>query len=134
MECATKWLQGELGGADIDRMPHNNPGYDIRVRRADDSVLYVEVKGTVRPLPHFYMSEGERRFAEDQAEKYRLLVVYSIDREARIGTVLLRAGALGGADVELQPTQWEGSLALEMLDPHEASLTRHVLRLGARGK
>lgn len=109
MELALAHVRGLHPGEQVERMPHNNPGYDIRVAAAD-GVRYVEVKGTTRPFPHFYMSEGERLFAERNSDRYALLAVFAIDLAARTGTIAVRPGSLDGNDVSLRAVQWEGEL------------------------
>ena len=74
---------------------------------------YVEVKGTTRALPHFFMSEGERPLAPDHADRYSLLIVHAIDLEAETGQLLLRDGAVDGAD--LSPPRHLGSALAERL-------------------
>jgi hypothetical protein len=96
--------------ADVTPMPHNNPGYDIRVDDSGKTIRYVEVKGTLRPDPHFFMSEGERLFSHDNAARYTLLVYYAIDRVGRTGTKLVCEGAVDAGDLTLRPTHWEGTV------------------------
>ena len=110
MEIAISWLEADHPEAAVRRMPHNNPGFDVRVED-DARVRYVEVKGTTRALPHFFMSEGERLFSHDHAADYTLLIVYSVDTTARTGQVLTRKGPIAGDDLVLQAVQWEGALA-----------------------
>jgi hypothetical protein len=116
MEIAVGRLEADHPNAAVRRMPHNNPGYDIRLED-DAGVRYVEVKGTTRALPHFFMSEGERLFSHDHAADYTLLIVYAVDTEERAGRVLMRDGAVGGDDLVLQPVQWEGALAAPGSEP-----------------
>jgi hypothetical protein len=91
-------------------MPHNNPGYDVRVADSGKTIRYVEVKRTLLPDPHFFMSEGERLFSQDNAARYTLLVYYGIDSGGRSGTCLVREGAVDGSDLVLRATQWEGTV------------------------
>jgi hypothetical protein len=94
-------------------MPHNNPGYDIRLGLSSDAVRYFEVKGTTRAAPHFFMSEGERLFAEAHTESYTLVCIYGIDLDRRTGVVHERPGMVQGEGVELRPVTWEGWVILE---------------------
>jgi hypothetical protein len=96
----------------VERMPHNNPGFDIEVVAAGER-RYIEVKGTTLPRPRFFMSEGERRFSEAHAGSYSLWVVYSIDMRARRGTLVKREGSVGEMSADLVPTQWMGVLPLD---------------------
>ena len=65
---------GSQGAPDAAQQP--------RLRHRDryaHGTRYVEVKGTKRPLPHFYMSEGERLFADANRDHYFLLVAFSVN-------------------------------------------------------
>lgn len=98
-------------GSEIERMPQNNPGFDVRVRDADGvTVAYVEIKSTAGAEPMFFISERERRFAEDVSDRYHLLVVARVDLVDGTGDVRWRDGALDGDDVELRARQWQGRL------------------------
>lgn len=108
IELARRLLGERHGETAVHLMPHNNPGYDIRVATADGPVEYVEVKGTTRAMPHFYMSEGERLFSVENASRYTLLVVYGIDVGAREGSIYVRVGALSPDADSLRAVQWEG--------------------------
>jgi hypothetical protein len=110
MEIVLGRLEADHPEAIVSRMPHNNPGYDIRVKD-EDGIRFAEVKGTTRALPHFFMSEGERLFSHDHAAHYTLFVVYAVDTGERTGQVLTREGAVAGDDLALHPVQWEGALA-----------------------
>lgn len=99
------------GGNEIERMPQNNPGFDVRVRDADGVTLaYVEIKSTAGAEPMFFISERERRFAEEFSDRYHLLVVTRVDLVDGTGDVRWRDGALAGDDVELRARQWQGRL------------------------
>jgi Protein NO VEIN, C-terminal len=106
MELAVAHLENRHSGV-VRRMPHNNPGYDILVSAEGAALRHVEVKGTTRPKPHFFMSEGERLFSEAHDDSYTLLVVYDIDVQSRTGVILERPGPVGGDGVELWPITWE---------------------------
>jgi hypothetical protein len=108
MNVAVAYLEETYPDAKVRRMPHNNPGYDVRIEAVGEPSRYVEVKGTTRGLPHFFMSEGERLFSHDHSAAYTLLVIYEVDTIAGTGLLLRRDGAVGGEDLWLQPVQWEG--------------------------
>jgi hypothetical protein len=110
-EVARERLAQAHGRGAVHLMPHNNPGYDVRINGADGVVEYVEVKGTTRPMPHFYMSEGERLFSVENASRYSLLVVYGIDFERREGSIYVRRGAIPAGLEGLRPMQWEGTFS-----------------------
>src|SRR5690606_14648522 len=65
VRVAVEELRKKYPGASIIVKPRNNPGFDLLVRpqsaRGDD--LFVEVKGTTRGTPHFFMTEGEVQFS-----------------------------------------------------------------------
>lgn len=79
MNAAMNQVGCKYPNEEIDQMGHNNPGYDILVEKDGEVVTYVEVKGTKKPKPTFYMSEYERRFSKNNAEKYLLIIVYNIN-------------------------------------------------------
>jgi len=58
--AVVRFLGAALPGAKIIEMATNNPGFDLET--SVDRVRFVEVKGTSKPLPTFFLSEGERRF------------------------------------------------------------------------
>jgi Domain of unknown function (DUF3883) len=92
-------------------MPHNNPGFDAKVLDEDGVIVhYIEVKSTLGAVPSFFMSENERAFAETHADIYELIVVSSIDAQARSGDVRIHSGSLASNAVELTPQQWKGAL------------------------
>jgi len=108
--------------ARVRRMPHNNPGYDLRVEFTNGPTRYIEVKGTTRVLPHFFMSEGERLFSQDHAAVYSLVVVYALDVVERHAGPCERFLDHGREELEVAPGGhlWD--------DPAEASV-----QLGLRG-
>lgn len=103
---------GELWpGAEIERQPHNNPGFDIRVGPADDVVRFVEVKGTTMPRPAFFLSEGERRFSVANAERYTALIVHSIDLARGAYELYRHDGAIAPSVFTLSTRQWQCEVA-----------------------
>lgn len=101
----------ERFGEPVKVMPHNNPGYDLRVGPADAPTRYVEVKGTQSAAPVFFMSDGEREFSIKNDDRYTLVVVSGIDVEAGThASLTVRDGGLVGTDVDLQTSQWRGRL------------------------
>ena len=123
-ECLAKELWPKLA---VTVLPHNNPGYDILVGTADHPERYIEVKGTVLPVPRFFMSEGQRIFSRAQGERYTLLVLYSIDLRLRSHRVFRSDGVVTEDRFKLAPRQWacepgrpkEGPL--EMSEPDETT-------------
>lgn len=106
--AVVRFLGAALPDAKIIEMATNNPGFDLET--SVDRVRFVEVKGTSKPLPTFFLSEGERRFGDEHADAYLLAVVYGMDlsRETFDDIALSRAPLRPG-DL-LAPTQWSGRL------------------------
>ncbi|HEY8590057.1 MAG TPA: DUF3883 domain-containing protein [Naasia sp.] len=110
VDRALQWLRAEYPDAELAEMPHNNPGFDVLVTGPGDFRLHVEVKGTQAPVPAFFMSEGERLFSVNNADKYLFVCVYDIDLESGQATVLTKQGPVGGEAFHLIPAQWRGLL------------------------
>jgi hypothetical protein len=103
--------------AAVERQPRNNPGFDILVRGSSDELLYIEVKGTARGYPQFFMTEGERRFSERQGDRYRLIVVYGINLDAGTYELFWHEGSVSvESGFGLNPVQW----SVEVLRPRPA--------------
>jgi hypothetical protein len=98
-------LADRYGGADVREMPHSNPGYDIEVGLVEAIERFIEVKGTVAQYVDFFVSEGERAFSVEQADRYTLAVVHSIDLDEATGTIVWFDGEIDSR-FELKPTQW----------------------------
>jgi len=108
---ALEAITARFEGCEILPMPHNNPGYDVRVRDMEGvAIAYIEIKSTAGPQPVFFLSERERLFAEEHADRYHLLLVTSVHVENRTGQISWRQGALEGDDIQLVPRQWHGQL------------------------
>jgi hypothetical protein len=101
-------LTKSLPGIKIVEMATNNPGFDLETSM--DRYRFVEVKGTSKPIPTFFLSEGERRFGDEHADAYLLAVVYGMDlpNETHYAIALSRA-PLEPGDL-LAPMQWSGRL------------------------
>jgi Domain of unknown function (DUF3883) len=86
----------------------NNPGFDLET--STKRFQFVEVKGTVKRLPTFFLSEGERRFGAENASTYLLAVVYGMDlsRETYEDIAWSRPPLEPGE--LLNPSQWWGRL------------------------
>jgi superfamily II DNA or RNA helicase len=68
---AERWLQREP-----EKMPHNNPGYDIRSTGATtDDIHFIEVKGRVTGADTFVVTQNELRFAANVPDTYVLALV-----------------------------------------------------------
>jgi hypothetical protein len=94
--------------ATVEPQPRNNPGFDILVR-SESSVerMYVEVKGTTRPCPQFFMTEGELQFSRRHADEYRLIIVYGIHLGPDTYDLLWHEGPISiESGFRLNPVQW----------------------------
>lgn len=107
-KAVSELLAQVVPGIEIVEMATNNPGFDLETLA--DRYRFVEVKGTIKRLPTFFMSEGERRFGAEHADAYLLAVVYGMDltRETYADIALSRAPLVPG-DL-LNPSQWTGRL------------------------
>jgi hypothetical protein len=112
MELALAEASMRFPTAQIKRMPHSNPGFDIRVVTDEGAVRYLEVKGTTRPSPRFFMSEGEWCFSVEHAPRYSLWVFYGIDLQARTGSLRDVDGTVGSPHTTLEPIQYAGAVAM----------------------
>ena len=79
MNAAMHQVSCKYPNKEIEQMGQTNAGYDIEVKENGKIVVYVEVKGTTKSKPTFYMTEYERIFSENNAEQYLLLIVYNIN-------------------------------------------------------
>lgn len=112
VDVALALLAEGFGREAVTEMPRNNPGFDILVRLSD-AELHVEVKGTRRPWPVFFMSEGERLHSVRHAPTYRLCVISNIDLVAASHVVHWHRGAVANPPFEMAPRQWQVRLADE---------------------
>lgn len=102
------FLSRSMPGIEIVEMASNNPGFDLET--SVDRFRFVEVKGTSKPLPTFFLSEGERRFGDEHADAYLLAVVYGMDLSVETyEDVALSRAPLKPGDL-LAPMQWSGRL------------------------
>ncbi|MBD2128267.1 DUF3883 domain-containing protein [Microcoleus sp. ZQ-A2] len=106
MKVALREVRRIYPNEEVVQLPRNNPGFDIRVGADESVVAYVEVKGTQKPKPSFFMSEGERRFSEEKAAQYILLVVYDIKLDKEEYKLIEHRGAVAHQNFILTPTQW----------------------------
>jgi hypothetical protein len=101
-------LAEAVPGIEIAEMATNNPGFDLET--SAKQFQFVEVKGTIKRLPTFFLSEGERRFGAENVSTYLLAVVYGMDlsRETYEDIAWSRAPLKPGE--LLSPSQWAGRL------------------------
>jgi hypothetical protein len=94
----------------VEEMALNNPGYDL-LASGDDGLLYVEVKGTRGVRPRFFMSEGERLFAERESGRYLLVVVTQVDLSSGAwGAIHTLSDIPDRSSAGLREHQWRGEL------------------------
>ena len=104
-------LRLQHGDDRVREMPTNNPGHDIQVERDAAGILHVEVKGTMRPIAVFLMSDNERRFSADNSSAYELHVVFGINLgEQTHQGIAIRAGEVAETTHGLTVQRWQGRL------------------------
>ncbi|TYQ10325.1 UNVERIFIED_ORG: uncharacterized protein DUF3883 [Gordonia westfalica J30] len=104
-EAARRWP-----GADVRRMPHNNPGFDIEVRQSGGDIHYIEVKGTRASEPRFFISAGEVAYSRAHVGSYSIWIYHSMDLEQQTAKFAEHDGAVVGDHFELRPVQFFGRL------------------------
>ena len=111
MAAALNAVRERFPGLEVERMPHENPGFDIRVGPADAIVHYVEVKGTQSSEKVFFLSEGQRKFSAANAPGYSLVVASGINVAADTHTQLTwHDGEVTVANAGLETDKWRGRL------------------------
>jgi hypothetical protein len=106
VRVALEELQRRFPGQAVTELPHNNPGFDIRVGSTDRPLRYVEVKGTQRPAPSFLLSEGQRRFSVENHDRFMLVVVFDIDLGRERYQLYLHEGPVDERTFTLAPSRW----------------------------
>lgn len=105
MGLVEEWFPDEL----VEEMPHNHPGFDIRVGVPGDEAAFVEVKGTSNSTPGFHISEREIQFSRENPDQYIFVIVTGIDIEARTyQRYVRRDGSVEAPGFHLVPRQWRG--------------------------
>lgn len=102
---AVSELRRRYPGIQTEVQPQTNPGFDILVKRPGDP-LYVEVKGTGRNVPVFFLTEGERRFSQRHASAYCLIVVYAIEAPKGAYQLFWHEGPISDVEFLISPVQW----------------------------
>ena len=111
MAAALDSVRERFPGLVVERMPHENPGFDIRVGPADAIAHYIEVKGTQSSEKVFFLSEGQRKFSVANASEYSLLVVSGINVKADTHTQLTwHDGEVTVSNADLETEKWRGRL------------------------
>lgn len=102
-------LRRRYPDAIVQPQPRNNPGFDILVKQPEASVepVYIEVKGTTRGYPQFFMTEGELQFSRRHRDRYHLIVVYRIRLDPETYDLLWHEGPVSAeGGFRLNPVQW----------------------------
>lgn len=103
-------LEQRYPGEKITQQPYNNPGFDILVGTLANPITYVRVKATQGHQPVFYLSEGERQFSIEHADRYLLAVVYAIHLHEETYQIALQPGRIDLTTSKLIPMYWQGKL------------------------
>jgi hypothetical protein len=112
MQVAVDELIRRYPGSKVTQQAYNNPGFNILVGTSIDPIAYANVKTTEAQQPMFYLSEGERQFSIDHAERFILLVVYAIHLGTEQYQLICREGKICASKIELVPMQWKARLLL----------------------
>jgi hypothetical protein len=107
VSVAKSVLNSRFGMNSVSEMPHNNPGFDISVRRFGERDLHVEVKGTRSHAPAFFLTEGERIHSREYADGFKLLVVFSIDLSNQSHDFVEFDGEIDDTKFHIVPRQWQ---------------------------
>jgi Domain of unknown function (DUF3883) len=105
IEAALKEIARRWEDVRVQVQPRNNPGFDILVRPGE-KVVYVEVKGTERCIPQFFITDGEIQFSVRHPSQFALLVIYGINRSSGAYKILWHDGAISDKTFKLKPVQW----------------------------
>lgn len=103
MEVAIRQVKCLYPNKIVEQMEHNNPGFDILVKKDGNNIAYVEVKGTQKSIPSFFMSERQRRFSEENADKSCWLIVYNINLVTKEYQIFMHHGAVTKNKFTLAP-------------------------------
>lgn len=108
-EQTVRRLAADVPGIDLEEMPYNHPGYDIRTNHP--TLEFVEVKGTQSRSPRFLMSDVERNYWESHPGKYAVYTVYGIELEQQQHVGVRRFRETPESLTWLRPHQWLGIAA-----------------------
>ena len=106
MQVAISQVKCRYPNKTVKEMEHNNPGFDILVEKDGNTIAYVEVKGTQNSIPSFFMSEYQRKFSEDNAAHFCLLIVFNINLVAKEHEIEWHHGAVTKNKFTLTPVKW----------------------------
>jgi hypothetical protein len=107
LAAATAHLQQQYPNERVTQQPYNTPGFDILVGSAQDPQIYAKVKATLKPIPSFTLSEGERQFSIDHQDRYQLMIIYAIDLNKESFNLTVHQGSIKTDSFRMVPTQWQ---------------------------
>lgn len=110
MRAAVRELGQQYPAEKITQQPYNNPGFDILVGTLANPIAYVRVKATQGYQPTFHLSEGERQFSIEHADRYLLATVYAIHFHEETYKIALQSGRIDLTTFKLIPMYWQGKL------------------------
>lgn len=94
--------------AAVERMPHNNPGFDIAIRCPIGATHFIEVKGTCSLEPGFFISAGEVAYSHTNSECYSIWIYHSMDLDSGTAELIEHDGPVTAEHFELHPVQFRG--------------------------
>jgi hypothetical protein len=106
MEVAIREVKCLNPNTTVTKMEQTNPGFDILVEKDGNTIAYVEVKGTQSRIPSFFMSEMQRIFSEENADKSCWLIVYNINLVTKEYDIFRHHGAVTNNKFTLTPVKW----------------------------
>jgi hypothetical protein len=112
MCAAVRELGRRYPGEKITQQPYNNPGFDVLVGTLANPIAYARVKATQGYQPVFHLSEGERQFSIDHADRYVLVIVYAIHFHEETYKIALQSGRIDLTTFKLIPMYWQGKLLI----------------------
>ncbi|MGH3726502.1 MAG: DUF3883 domain-containing protein [Mycobacterium sp.] len=102
-EASRRWPDAE-----IRRMPHNNPGFDIEILHQTGAIQYIEVKGTRASEPRFFITAGEVAYSHAHPDKFSIWIYHSMNLYSRAAALIEHDGPVAETSFELQPLQYLG--------------------------
>ncbi|ULP48349.1 protein NO VEIN domain-containing protein [Mycolicibacter virginiensis] len=108
MERALEEAKRRWPTATVERMPHNNPGYDIEVRHPAGDIHFVEVEGSRSPDPCFFITAGEVTYSRAHPDRYSLWIFHAMDLETGTATLTAHDGPVTETHFDLRPVQYRG--------------------------
>jgi hypothetical protein len=127
LRVATNEVLKRWPDATVKIQSRNNPGFDVMIKLQSEpaEVIYLEVKGTTRALPQFFITEGELRFSRRHAGQFSLIVVYAIRLDSAAYKIFWHDGSVSVDEgFHLNPVQW----ACEAVSDERDALRRASVR------